>query len=96
MTYQTEMQRSRKMKEGKVVGLKCRFGGAVERGEEKKKKKEKIEEDVWKKKKEKRIKEEENEWWRIKRVKEYKNKKKKKLLGNWATAYRLCLSGDVG
>ena len=49
------------MREGRVVGLKCRFGGAVERGEEKKN----IEEDVWKKKKEKRIKEmikeEENE-----------------------------------
>ena len=41
------------MREGRVVGLKCRFGGAVERGEEKKN----IEEDVWKKKKEKRIKE---------------------------------------
>ena len=27
------------MREGRVVGLKCRSGGAVERGEEKKKKK---------------------------------------------------------
>ena len=36
------------MRDGRVVGLKCRFGGVVEKGEEKKK--EKIEE-------EKRIKE---------------------------------------
>jgi hypothetical protein len=38
---------------------------------------------VWKKKKEKRIKEmikEENEWWRIKRIKEYK-KRRKKIVG---------------
>jgi hypothetical protein len=45
---------------------------------------------VWKKKKEKRIKEmikeEENEWWRIKRVKEYKNKKKKNC---WAVGLSL-------
>ena len=46
------------MREGRVVGLKCRSCGAVERGKgkKKKKKKEKIEEDVWKKKKDKRIK----------------------------------------
>jgi hypothetical protein len=48
------------MREGRVVGLKCRSGGAVERGKgkkkQKKRKKEKIEEDVWKKKKDKRIK----------------------------------------
>ena len=30
------------MREGRVVGLKCRSGGAVERGEEKKKKREDI------------------------------------------------------
>ena len=29
----------RKTREGRVVGLKCRFGGAIERGEEKKKRK---------------------------------------------------------
>jgi hypothetical protein len=29
------------MREGRVVGLKCRSGGAVERGEEKKNKKRK-------------------------------------------------------
>jgi hypothetical protein len=41
---------------------------------------------VWKKKKEKRIKEEGNEWWRIKRVKKYKNKKKKNC---WAVGCSL-------
>ena len=43
------------MRDGRVVGLKCRFGGAVEKGEEKKK--EKIEEE---KRIKEMIKEEEN------------------------------------
>ena len=78
------------MREGRVVGLKCRTGGTVERGKGKKKEREDTRGSVEEKEGK------ENEWWRIKRVKEYKNKKKKKLLGSWATACRLCLTGDVG
>ncbi len=60
------------MREGRVVGLKCRSGGVVERG---KGKKIKEREDRRGRVEEKEGKE--NEWWRIKRVNEYKNKKKK-------------------